>query len=120
MENLTNNNLKDDYGNTTLFDAASRDDLRLAIQLIQNGVDVNETNIAGATAISEVCSPEMVWILARAGSNLNTRSLDSWTPLFYAAQNGDIKTMLALVKEGADPYALSSNGKSIYTINKRK
>lgn len=73
--------------------------------LLTKGVDVNETNEWGRTALMFAAinlHHETVQTLLESGADVNVRAYDGATALMLAACAGDIDTVRALLARGAD------------------
>lgn len=73
--------------------------------LLAKGVDVNETNEWGRTALMFAVinlHHETVQTLLERGADVNIRAIDGATSLMLAACAGDIGTVKALLERGAD------------------
>ena len=52
-------------------------------------------------------SPDIVQLLIDNDADVNAKALRSWTPLHYAARNGNLPIAQLLIAEGADVDILS-------------
>lgn len=94
-------------------DAAQRGDVAAARELLRAGVDVNETQGDGMTALhwaAESGDAELAAMLIYAGANIDggTR-IGSYTPLHIASRHGYASVAKALLGANADPGAVTSN-----------
>jgi ankyrin repeat protein len=90
---------------TPLLDAAYRDDLKAAGQLIRAGVDVKAPNRYGVTPLSVAClngDGAMVELLLEAGANPNMTLPGGETALMTAARTGKVRAVKALIARGAN------------------
>jgi len=90
---------------TPLLDAAYRDDLKAAGQLIRAGADVKAPNRYGVTPLSAAClngDGAMVELLLDAGANPNFGLPGGETALMTAARTGKVRAVKALIAHGAD------------------
>jgi ankyrin repeat protein len=90
---------------TPLLDAAYRDDLKAAGQLIRAGADVKAPNRYGVTPLSAAClngDGAMVELLLDAGANPNFALPGGETALMTAARTGKVRAVKALIVHGAD------------------
>jgi uncharacterized protein len=90
---------------TPLLDAAYRDDLKAAEELIRAGADVKTANRYGVTPLSVACTNgdgAMVELLLKAGANPNMKLPGGETALMTAARTGKVGAVKALIAHGAD------------------
>jgi ankyrin repeat protein len=90
---------------TPLLDAAYRDDLKAAGQLIRAGADVKAPNRYGVTPLSAAClngDGAMVELRLDAGANPNFALPGGETALMTAARTGKVRAVKALIVHGAD------------------
>jgi ankyrin repeat protein len=92
-----------------LMDAAFRGDTTSARALIDEGVDVNVKNEAGATPLMRaVYHVSTAALLLDRGANVNAKSDDGRTPLLIAAGLPDGAAVVKLLLDhGADPSAMA-------------
>lgn len=104
MKKESNPNLKDELGTPLLHHAAERGDVESVKLLINQGVDVNEFNRAGQTALAYACRfgrKEVVNILLTANANVNVAGEHyRLTPIIGAAIHGDIDVAQLLIDNG--------------------
>jgi uncharacterized protein len=97
-----------------LADAAMRGDAAAVFALLKNGVDVNEAQGDGSTALHWAAyngDVEMTRALLKAGAGVKAATrIGSLTPLFMAARNGNVEVMEALIQAGANGLDANSNG----------
>ena len=99
-----------DYGRTPLFFAAAKGQTDVVRALVSAGADVNTQRNDGRSALSiasEEGHTEVAKMLLDNGAQIGR------TPLFFAAANGDIEVVRALVSAGADVNARLSGGRAI-------
>lgn len=97
-------------------DKGAIDEMRM---LLKNGVDPNQMNHDGLTALHQACidgSLEMVNLLLKAGANVNIVDRDLWTPLHAAATCGHFKIVTTLIRAGANLIAINGDGDLPYDI----
>ena len=94
--------------------AASRGDREAVRAMLKQGLDVNEAQGDGTTALHWAAikgDAELTQMLLFAGANHRaTTRLGAYTPLYLAAKGGHSAVVAALLAAGADPKALTSNG----------
>ena len=93
-------------GETPLMAAVDRGDIDTARLLLEHGADVNlkETK-GGQTALMWAVanrSPELVKLLVDHGADTRARSKNDFTPLLFAAQQGNVESGRILLQAGAD------------------
>jgi ankyrin repeat protein len=90
-------------------DAAMSGDLRAVEALVAQGLDVNEAQGDGMTALhwaAELGELEMAKVLIAAGADMEAVTrIGSYTPLLVAAEEAREDVVLALIEAGADPHA---------------
>jgi ankyrin repeat protein len=101
-------------GRTSIAAAAASGDRDTVRALIKNGLDVNEAQGDGTTALHWAAikgDAEMAQLLLAAGANHRaTTRLGAYTPLYLAARGGHPAVVAALLSAGADVKAVTSNG----------
>ena len=107
-------------GNKRLISAVKNGDTAVINTLIANGVDVNERDDQGQTAlyISAIHGygkfghehAEVAKMLITAGANVNIKDNAGYTPLHYAAMNGCTNVVKALLAAKADVLAKDNDG----------
>lgn len=97
-----------------LATAAQNRDAATVRALLKKGVDVNEAQGDGTTALHWAAihgDAEMAQMLIYAGANLRaTTRLGAYTPLYLAARGGHAAVVAALLAAGADPKVATANG----------
>lgn len=89
-----------------IADAAMNNDYDSVFSLIDKGVDVNEQQIDGQTALHWAVvanETEVVQKLIEAGADVNAKNRTNATPLMLAAINGAPQIIQLLLDQGADP-----------------
>jgi ankyrin repeat protein len=94
-------------------DAAMRGDVEAVRSLLRSGVDVNEAQGDGMTALHWAArrgDADMAEILIYAGARLDAGTrLGSYTPLHIATREGKAEVVEVLLEAGADPQAVTTN-----------
>ena len=79
--------------------------------LVEQGHDVNMINKYEGTALGAASRrPEIVRYLLSKGANPNLTKEGGWTPLMYAANNGNVESLQLLLDAGADLTIVNSRG----------
>lgn len=103
-----------------LATAAQNGDREAVRALLKKGVDVNEAQGDGTTALHWAAmkgDAEMARMLIVAGANVRaTTRLGSYTALYLAAKGGYSDVVAALLAAGADAKAVTSNGTTALMI----
>jgi ankyrin repeat protein len=101
-----------------LVQAIQQGDVQAARTCIRYGANVhfqdphNNTPIILASQNKFSCSFDMVDMLLDAGANPNDANMDDWTPLHYAAKNGDLYILQVLHEYGAKVSAYDKRGRT--------
>ena len=94
--------------------AAQNGDREAVRTLLKKGLDVNEAQGDGSTALHWAAikgDAEMARMLIYAGANVRaTTRIGAYTPLYLAAKGGYSDVVAALLAGGADAKAVTSNG----------
>ena len=94
--------------------AAENGDRDAVKALIKKGLDVNEAQGDGSTALHWAAikgDAEMAQMLIFAGANVRaTTRIGAYTPLYLAAKGGYSAVVAALLSAGADAKAVTANG----------
>jgi ankyrin repeat protein len=102
-------------GERSLVEAARHAD-KVAVQaLVQQRVDVNQSELDGTTALHwavEHDDLETARLLVRAGANVGARNRYGVTPLYPAALNGNAAVLELLLEMGADPNTALPEGET--------
>src|SRR5215204_4692041 len=97
-----------------IANAAMNADRESVRALLKKGLDVNEAQGDGTTALHWAAikgDAEMAQMLIYAGANVRaTTRLGAYTPLYLAAKGGYSAVVAALLAAGADAKAVTSNG----------
>lgn len=93
-------------GETALMRAAHTGSMEIVQKLIARGADVNARDTAkGQTALMRAAAakhPQIVSALIEHGADVKAYSAGGFTPLLFAAQQGDEETSRILLSMGAD------------------
>jgi len=99
---------------TTVASAAMSGDREGVRALLKKGLDVNEAQGDGTTALHWAAikgDADLAQMLIYAGANVRaTTRLGAYTPLYLAAKGGHSAVVAALLAAGADAKALTTNG----------
>ena len=97
-----------------LINATANGDTRKVLQLLDTGLNINvsfppdESEFSGMTALMVASLhgyPELVEELIKRGADVNLKRYVGDTPLMFAARTGNVKTVNALLRAGANPNA---------------
>lgn len=100
-------NVRDANGDTLLHQAIRARDARAITEYVRRGVDVNATNNAGITPLSEAVRRNdqpipLVKFLLRNSANPNLPDAQGGTPVLYAATSRNPQLLLTLLEAGGD------------------
>jgi ankyrin repeat protein len=97
-----------------IADAAMQGDREAVRSLLKKGLDVNEAQGDGTTALHWAAikgDAETARMLIYAGANVRaTTRIGAYTALYLAAKGGHADVVAALLAAGADPKAVTANG----------
>lgn len=109
-------NIRSIEGNNVLHLATHRNTLDIAESVIEHGmVSLDQRNLWGMTPLINNCrynQTEMCDLLLRAGADPNIADNSGTTPLMFAALNGGIDIVRALIGKGADTHLKDTEGKT--------
>jgi ankyrin repeat protein len=98
----------------TVAEAAKAGDHEAVRALLKQGMDVNEAEGDGMTALHWAARKgdvELAQMLLYAGANARAMTrLGAYTPIILASQNGNAALIDLLIKAGADPKAPTTSG----------
>lgn len=103
-------NLPNSHQETPLMYTALLGDLTRTEKILSKGAKINQPGWSALHYASIKGHTKIVSLLLSKGANVNEPSPDGDTPLILAVRSGDINTVQALIKAGADP--LLSNFKA--------
>ena len=113
-------NARDENNDTPLMVSARHGQSAIVeLLLSRRGIDLDATNHSRCTAFMEASEKghaEIVKFLVKAGSNVNVKSADGFTPLALASRQGHTQTVKLLLDEGADIKARTDNGKTALSL----
>ena len=99
---------------TSVAEAAEHGDKEAVRALLKKGLDVNQAQGDGSTALHGAAikgDAELAQMLIYAGANLRaTTRIGSYTPLYLAAKGGHAAVVGALLAAGADANVKTTNG----------
>lgn len=91
---------------STLTKAAGEGDVEVVIRQLDSGMNINQRDIRGFTALHEAAwkgQSNVVRILLERGADFKIRSNEGLNPLQYAALRGHVDVVRLLLNAGADP-----------------
>lgn len=88
---------------TLLHSAASRGNARMVVMLIEAGVDVNQTDSNGNTALHAASTAEVADALVRLGADVDALNNKQESPLYAACFNQRQDVVDLLIEHSADP-----------------
>lgn len=113
-------NAANDDGTTALMLAIVKNDPPCVRALLRRGAKVNVWNNSGWTPLLLARGIANVEPLIEAGADLNAACAASshpgWTPLMFAVNEDDVRSVNALLAAGADPDARDSAGRTAIDI----
>jgi len=96
------------------FEEACRNgDIKVVMDLIDKGADVNASNNWGNTPLHYALDnghTEVAMALIDKGADLNARNNDGYTPLHIALMKGHTEAAMAVIDKGADVNARNNDG----------
>jgi len=98
---------------SALHNAARRNDIIRAKNLLQKGADVNKRNLSGRRPIhyaTRYGNARMVKLLLQAGADVHPRFGKGGTALHHAARHGDAEMVKLLFQAGADVNVKTKDG----------
>ncbi len=104
-------------GSTELMNAALENDSETIKRLIEDGVDLEEVDMNGYTALQWAVSYDQynaAQVLLEAGANPNAIDYYGDSPLIMAVVTESVDMVNLLLKYGADPTLRDSEGKTAY------
>jgi ankyrin repeat protein len=102
------------WGNSPLHAAAANPDAKVLTLLLAGTKQIDRPDHAGFTPLQDACehpgTVANVKLLLKAGSNLESRTSEQYTPLLTAAAHSEVKVIECLLAAGADKSALTDKG----------
>lgn len=98
-----------------LWEAVQRRDFSIMRLLVDHGVDLNQQNNAGYTALHlavQFGNPAFSELLLAASAEVNVQDKKGNTPLTYSVLENNLLTSQRLLQHGADPNVKNKAGKS--------
>lgn len=98
--------------NVVLLEAAARNDVDEVRELLTQGIDPNQGDDDGLTALHQSCIDDfqdLVRVLVEFGADVNARDTENWTPLHAAATCGHTNICRILLENGADILAVNAD-----------
>ena len=113
-DNITNINVRDEFGDTPLHIACEYQNERGIKTLLNHGADVNFKNNGGDTPLisfvlfnkSNLDKERILKLLVNSGAGLNSTNNQGRTALHIACINNDIESAKILISEGCDLNAI--------------
>lgn len=113
-------NNKYGYSNNTPFWMAVREgDMGIITQLLEAGGDVNTRGDKDKSVYTHAVATknkQLAEMLRAGGAKTDSKDKFGWTPLFYAARNGDTETVATLLANGSRTYLKDCDGRSVLRI----
>jgi len=100
LENGADINILNDIGFTPLMISVSNGHTDIVKFLIEAGADINAYNLENMNAFDFAEPIELQELLAANGANVNMPDMGGYTPLMYAAMNGNIESVKKILKYG--------------------
>jgi len=100
-------------GNTPLMNASADGANEQVKGFLSSGIDVNEKNNYGWTALNHAARSghvETAKLLVEKGAKVDAVDDTGWTPLMRAAQKGHTPMVKFLIEKGADVNAVNADG----------
>lgn len=113
------NNVHGYHDVTPFWQAAKKGDMQIINMLLEAGADVNATGERKLSVYGYAVARKnkaLADALVARGAKTDVADKDGWTPLFYAARNGDGDTAQFLLDQGARTYLKDDNGNTVLGI----
>lgn len=110
---LSYTRMNDEFNITPLMNSAIENNSKATEIFIKSGANVNQKNIAGATALhlaSRNNALESAKILLKYNANIDVKDDEGWTPLMRASLAGDEEMVKILVNAGAQKWLYNNLG----------
>ncbi len=111
-----------EQGWTQLLEACSQEDYDAALELIQNGADVNVANKFGVTPLDRATryayksvdvAAKIVLLLLENKANINAQNIEGETALMQAAYYNYVVIARMLIEHGADVNLRRADGNTV-------
>lgn len=112
----------DEHGHTALMLAAYHKKVNVLNVLLASGVDVNNRDNKGFTAICMICKDyetykDAISLLLDSGADVNIPNGIGFTPLMYAVKQKSLILMVKLIYHGADIDLTTKSGHTALDVN---
>ncbi|KAJ3561155.1 hypothetical protein NP233_g10369 [Leucocoprinus birnbaumii] len=112
--------IDDINGRTCLHDAAIAGTWGLVNLCIQNGVEIDRSDVYDRIALHYACMngyPQICEQLLQAGSPPNALDRDNYTPLVYATMKGSVDCVRVLLEQGKVPAQSTSSSSDLIPLS---
>lgn len=117
LKHGANPNVKDVHGNRLITIACDNSNTELAQLLYEHGANINSKSSDGfniaTSAITRDDDDILLWVLSKDDFNINGSTANNGTPLMCAILEDKMHYIKLLLKHGADPNAIDSQGNSM-------
>lgn len=95
-------------------------ELKLVRMFLDAGVDPNQTDSIGSTALHRACTIETIKLLLQRGAHVELKDQDGWTPIAgligWCGGSDLTQALRTLVAAGADPLVIGKDGGNLLHI----